>query len=111
MDAQPYPIIGLCEKADDLASASTKTPPWARHSAAAMREKWRNFAKMVYEPDATAAAGPEVRLGSWLTSALARAGRELSRAILGSPRDQRTAEEGLPQWPLANEACLTRYII
>jgi hypothetical protein len=72
-------------------------------------EKMAIFAERLYLPDATAAAGPPVRLGSWLTSALARAGRELSRAILGSPRDQRTAEEGLPQWPLANEACLTRY--
>ena len=74
-------------------------------------EEMAIFAVRLNVPDATAAAGPPVRLGSWLTSALARAGRELSRAILGSPRDQRTAEEGLPQWPLANEACLTRYII
>ena len=73
-------------------------------------EEMAIFAVRLNVPDATAAAGPPVRLGSWLTSALARAGRELSRAILGSPRDQRTAEEGLPQWPLANEACLTRYV-
>jgi len=38
MDAEAYPINDLCEKADELASASTLTPSATRHSAAAMRE-------------------------------------------------------------------------
>ena len=73
-------------------------------------EEMAIFARGFTQPDATAAAGPPVRLGSWLTSALARAGRELSRAILGTPRDQRTAEEWLPKRKLENEACRTRYV-
>ena len=110
-DGRPtVPNHRAVRKARRLGFCIDQDPPMGSPFGSQPCEEMVIFDARLYQPDATAAAGPPVRLGSWLTSALARAGRELSRAILGSPRDQRTAEEGLPQWPLANKACLTRYM-